>query len=557
MEAVAADIAVAPSRPGTRAWAKLWKRAVAEDSPADLARFGAAFMLFFALDRSVTRLAALSEPDFEAAFLVLRAVQANLSVTALVSVAGLVALILRPSEVLVRWSGLEHGVALRRMLAPAVVLVAWRSSTYDFNFLAGQWHWGDRILVVLVAVGVLARPVFLVPLAIQLRVMSQQFLFPTGQSSTVNLLNFVVFAILAVATVHLLYVVTRNRSTSPVLALLATMIASHFLKAGRGKLSLSWFPDNEIGNLAHASHLVGWLGGTDGEFVDRLAEVASSINTPLLLGTLAVELGGVVAVSHRSVLRAWLAALVTMHVLVFLFTGFWFLSWIVIELGLIAILSRQELRPWVRRATTPLRGLLSVLIVVMIGERLFYPPPLAWLDSPVSVAYVIEATGESGTRYRLAPGDFAPFEEDVAFLHLEFAPRQAIAHGYGAIYSPDLLRDLNQVDDFADLRPIESTLPATDESDREVAADFLIRYLDHVDDGHDRPAFLVPPPPLFWTAAPPPRPQGNDAIVALTVYRITSIHSRPESEPRREPLLIVALDPTGRSSIEWWAPERS
>ncbi len=537
--------------------ARAWKRLVADDSPADLARFGAVFIVFFGLDRSVSRLASLSELDFEAVFLSLRALQSNPVFTVLVFGAGLVALTLRPAEVLVGWSGLEHGVALRRMLAPAVVLVVWRSATYDFNFLAGQWHWGDRILVVLLAIGVVARPVFLVPLAIQLRVMSQQFLFPTGQSSTVNLLNFVVFAILAIAAVHLLYVVSRNRSTSPVLALLATMVASHFLKAGRGKLSLSWFPDNEIGNLAHASHLVGWLGDGGGEFAARLAEVANSVNTPLLLGTLVVELGGIVAVVHRSLLRAWLAALVLMHVLVFLFTGYWFLSWIAIELGLIVILSLPGLRPWVRRGTTPLRGLLSVLIVVVIGERLFYPPPLAWLDSPVSAAYLIEATGQSGALYRLAPGDFAPFEEDLAFLHLEFAPRQAIAHGYGAIYSTDLLDDLNDVDDFDDLRSIESSRPATNASDREVAADFMMRYLDHVGEGHDRPTFLVPPPPLFWTDAPQPRPPADDAIVALAVYRITSIHSRPALGPRRELLLIVALDPTGRSSIQWQAPERS
>ncbi len=289
--------APAPARQPFDAFAH---RFLATDSLADLGRFVAIFAIFFGLDRVTDRLSSLTESETDSPMLVVRALQTHSILAAAVVCLAIVALLARRSEVLVGWSGLEHGVALKRMLIPAVVLLVWRTATYDINFLVERWYAWDRILLVAFAIFAVARPIFLVPLAIMLRVLHQQFYYPLGVSSTANLADYIVMALLAVAAGHLLVVITRRSSTSPTLALLGTMMVSHFFAPGRMKLPMGWLGNNRLGDLAEASYLVGWLGAGDGAFARRLNQLSDSVNTPLLLGTLIVELGAVIAVTRRS-----------------------------------------------------------------------------------------------------------------------------------------------------------------------------------------------------------------------------------------------------------------
>ena len=532
-------------------------RRLGTDSLTDLGRFVAIFVVFFGLDRATGRLSSLTQADTDTNVLVVQALQTNLLLAAVVGAVAVLGFFVRRSELLVGWSGLEHGTALNRMMIPAIILLVWRASTYDINFLVERWYAWDRILLVVLAIAAITRPIFVVPLAFQLRVLHQQFYYPIGLSPTANLADFTVMALLAVAAGHMLFVITRRRSTSPTLALLGTVIASHFFEPGRAKLPLGWLGNNRVGDFAEASHLVGWLGAGDGAFARRFADFADAVNTPLLIGTLIIELGAVVAVAHPKLLRVWLGAAIAMHSMVFVFTGYWFLDWIALELGLLVVLTVPGLSSWVNQNATPVRGLLCAAVVLLVGGRLFNPPPLAWLDSPVSYVYAMEGIGASGNRYSLAASEFAPYEEDLVFMQLEFAPRQAVAFGYGAIYSVDLLRELDAIDTFDELSDIESTYPATQPADRAKAEDFALRFLDHARGGRDRPRLLIAPPPLFWTQAPQPTPTPADPLVGLEVFRVTSIHNHPELGVRRELLLVVGVDQQGQAVIEERGPDES
>lgn len=428
------------------------------DAMTDMAYFVAIFLAFFVVDRSVLALARLPEGDVESSVLVLRALQDHTPI----AIAGLAAFvfcfIFRRPELFIRWNDLEHGQILRQLATPVVVLLAWRYSTYDYNFIAEQWHWIDRILLISLAFAAIARPVFLIPLAFHLRVILQQFLYPVGVSMETNITDLLVMLLLAMACGHLLFVVTRRTATAPSLALTCALLAGHFFRAGRLKLGLEWVADDHIANLALSSYTAGWLGSGDGHAAKRIADIAESINRPILVLSLLIELGVIVAITRPRLFRVWLLGAASFHAAIFIFTGFSFLEWTVMELALFIALTRPGLMNWLQTNWTPAQGVVLALVVVFATPVLFHPPGLAWLDSPVSYGYAVYGIGASGTHYQIDLNELGPFEEDVAFMNFQFAPRLAPVSGYGAAGSVDVFKELEAVGDFDQLSEIETEL---------------------------------------------------------------------------------------------------
>ncbi len=517
----------------------------------EFAGFVATFAAFFAADRLTRSFASLDESEIGSAVLLVRAAAANAPAAIVLLVLFGTALVVRRAELLARWSKLEHGRDLQLLLAPVVFLLVWRAATYDYNYLADQWHVIDRLLLVGFGVGVVVRPVFLFPLAAQLRVINQQLFIPTGASSTQNMADLIVMVLLGVGAAHLLFIATRRAATSAALAVIGTAIASHFFVPGRGKISLGWLEVDSVANLVLASHTVGWLGGSD--WASRLADAATRANPAIKIATLAVELGAVVAVALPRLFRYWLCTAISMHIAVFAMTGFWFGDWIVLEVGLAWLLTRRSTRDWVEQNATPLRALVAVAVVGIAGGRLFHPPNLAWLDSPISYAYRIEAVDGAGRHVTLPPSIFAPFEQDFDFMYLQLAPRRPAAFGYGAIYSADAVRELEDIDDFAQLARYEESLELVEVGTRDHSEAVVVQAVDRWWSGATKPWYLVAPPPRFWTSVSDEGDIDPSDVVTVDIVRVTSIHANPELGFRRERLLELARDGNERAQIVWRA----
>ena len=138
-------------------------------------------------------------------------------------------------------------------------------------------------------------------------------------------------------------------------------------------------------------------------------------------------------------------------------TGFWFLPWIALEVGLLVVLSLPSLRSWVMENATPARGLLAVACVAG-APFLFHPPGLAWLDAPVSSGYEIDAIGVSGAEYHVPASAFAPLSHHIAFDRLQFGPTVAANWRYGAVTTTAHLEALEQITDVDELKAFEATL---------------------------------------------------------------------------------------------------
>lgn len=506
-------------------------RVLGPDTPLDLFMVGAFFVLYLAVDQLTRAMVDLAADDLTRWSLVVACADRRsvlwLGVT--VVAAGVCAVpTLRP-RVAAAWSTLDQGNALRLLVAPLIVLLAWKGVLYPFNFFAGQLHLLDRVALLLLAVAALWRPVFLVPFALEFRVIAAQTIFPFGTEAGRNIDGLPVAIVLLVGTGHLLYLLTGRRATSAVVLAIGSAIAAHFYIPGKGKVMLDWWAVNDISNLPMGAYTAGWLGQTDGAIAAAMSSAFGRFSTPIKLATLVLEVGAVVLVSHRRLLRVGLVAWIGFHVVTFISTGYFFVEWMAAEVGLLSILSvnRADVRAWVDENATWARA--GVAVAATVGAPLlFHPPGLAWIDAPVSYGYRIEAVGESGTIYRLPASTLAPLDEAVMFNRIQFSPTGHLSGAYGAMESGERLEALKAIDDLDSLEAAEANAPKADPARRARSVDLLSEFIISTQDDNarsvNRRLRQLGPPPLFWSSWSDDDYRFDEPLVGLDVQLITSVH---------------------------------
>jgi hypothetical protein len=519
-------------------------RLLAADRAGDLLAVIGLFALFAVIDRWSQALAGISRASVAEPTLVFAAIEARwwlyLPLMALLAIG----FRFRPVQLLVRWTDLHQGVALRRLATALLVVLAWRGALYDVNYLAEQTHTADRLLIVLLAAAAWYRPLLIVPFVIQVRIVNQQFVVPFDTTTSVDVDELLVLALIAIAAVHIRYVATGRDDTAPVVLVITAAIAAHFFGPGRARLALDWYSTTEVSDLPLSSYTAGWRRHGDGSSAQFLAELYRVFHRPVQVATLAIELGAAVALVWRRLTVAWLIAAMVFHLMVFSTMGWWFLDWLVLEIALVALLMAPGLRYWHRTNATPARAALAVLAATAGGPLLFHPPDLAWLDGPVSYGYEIEAIGESGTAYHVPASAFAPHDQELALLRLQLGSTMLATGPYGAVDSPDELARLRSITSFAELRAYEATLgPPT----ITVKSEELVKaFMEHVNRGERHEWLGIGPPSQMWTSRGEPSFDHDEPLTRLEVWRVRSIHDGSEVVEERELVLVLVVNEGGQ-----------
>jgi hypothetical protein len=534
------------AEPGAAQGRRLGSRLLGHDQPIDLAHVTFLFAGYVLLDLATRLLSNTDTSRLSGSALTWGAVETNpLAYLAAASAATLAAW-RWPKRLLSEWTALEQGRMLRAMALAPVAILTWHGSFYEYNFLLEQSHLGDRVLLLLLAIGCVARPMFLAPYALQSLVIAEQFDHPFGTTATQNIDDLLVIVILALASSHLVFVVTGRRQTSPVVLLLSAAVATHFFVPGRSKLAIEWLSTTDLSHLPLSAYVAGWQAQGNAEWAQQMSKLARAGGRPLLLGTLVIELGSVIAVTHFRLMRLWLPVTVLFHVVLFAFTGFWFLSWVAVEIGLLAVLSRRRLRPWLEENLTPARALLTAGVVVLAGTSVFHPPRLAWLDAPVSYGYRIEATGQGGARYTVPISALAPFVQELTFFRLRLADTNPLTGGYGAIGDAARYERLEQITTFDQMIAAEG--PASPE-ERALSQTFMMRFMDHANRRGPMPWSSISPPDPFWTASAEPQFDFQEPIDQLDVFVLRSIQQDGEHMTSSEIVLSLVVGPNGSARV--------
>ncbi len=507
------------------------------------------FAAYLILDRVTHAAARLSGEDVTEPLLLAGAITSNRSTWLITTTGGVAALLCGRARLACRWEAMEHGKVLRLMALGPLVLLAWSSSLYHYNFLAGRWHVADRMLVAGLTAASLYRPLWLIPLVIELRVIAAQFTLPFGTAVGQNIDALLITGLVGLAALYTLHLTMGTRRSSPVILLFSTALASHFFVPGAAKVTLGWIAVDHIWNLPLSAYTAGWMASTSGSWARSTAGLAKAFNQPLLLATLVVEIGAALAVVHTRLLRVWIPLAMILHVLIFAVTGFWFIAWIVLEASLLIVLWRPELRPWTAGHVTPAFGLLAATIVVLGGERLYHPPRLSWLDGPVSYGYALEGTGTSGAAYHVPLSVGAPFQQELSFVRLQLASTGDASAAYGAVGTREAYRHLHTIESFDVLARYERTLPHPAAGPGSASERFMVTLLAHINRHGPDPWFVRPPPTHFWTSRPDPVYAYQEPLARLDVIRVTALHRGTDQLFRRELVLRVDAGRDGTAHV--------
>ncbi len=527
-------------------------RLLASDQPVDLAHAVAVFAVFGVTYAVIRRASAASSTEFDRPVLLVGAAMANPLPFAILAAGAGLAVALRHHRVWCQWSALEGGRVMRNLMAPVAVVLAWQGSLYGYNFVLDSWNAVDRMLVVALAVACWFRPVFLVPLALQSLIIAHQFVTPLESVAGQNIDSLPVLVLVAIAAGHLWFIASGRSDTSPVVLVISAALATHFFLPGKSKLGLDWVTTTDLSNLSLSSYTAGWRGQGDGAWSRQLADLLRPVNRLVLAGTMLVELSAIVAVVHHRVFRLWLPCCVAFHTVLFAITGFWFGWWVVIEVALFVMFTRPGLQSWLGRNATPARALVMVAAVGVGGSPLFHPLGLAWLDASVSYGYRVEAISEYGERQSVPVAAFAPYEQELAFIRARFLPTEPLSAAYGAVGSVAEFHQLQALQTFDEVEALEG--PSDPELVRR-SQEFIVRFVDHVNDNGAPPWWSVlSPPDHFWTGASAPTFDLDEPIARLEVFMLTAIHDGGEPRFRRRLVLAVTTGDDGSAAVTFPDP---
>ncbi len=344
--------------------------------------------------------------------------------------AGLVCLLYRRH---LRWDDLFDGRRIRWVVMATAASLAATAALSSPNYFFDRSYLADRLIVLALLALIWFRPATVILFAVFVVVVGAQFDYPAGGFTWTHrdlLLNsLLLFGILVTLGGGKTARTMRSFFTG-----VCILFICAYVSAAGTKVVLGWAWRENLAYLSVGTHANGWLPGSiSGTVIDAL----NRLRWVLIPLTLIVEIGSLLLLAGRRVALFVLPALFGLHVFIFLASGINFLtSW-----GLLLVAVWVYLALGGRafgRARLTLVAL--TLVLAFVSPWLFGTYRLAWLDTPYSYAYQLEAVGQDGTRYRVDLGDMAPY--DVLFVHnflsyLSAAPT-VDTFAWGATESPSL-----------------------------------------------------------------------------------------------------------------------
>ena len=379
------------------------KHRLQEGSP--LARIGALLVVFLLIHEIVLRTTRLGSASYAEPILALELLAQPLSLGVLA--AGLA--LARFGSLLCAWDALEHGARLRWFVLALAVLVVWPFTAYGYNYYLDQGHYLDRALLLALLALSFWRPVFVIPLIALVYTSMWQIAEP-GLGGTVYQHKLQVLKVLelfaAWLVVHALVGAARAQD---LVFMCCCAIAGSYWQAGLAKLQLGWLAYGQLHHALLSAYAHGWLGQLAPERIVSLSEQIALLDRPMQLFVLVIEAGCIAFLWRRRLSLGLLICLIVFHAGVLALYGFFFWTWMGLDLALLVLLAR-DLKAR-RYAIYDRPHLLLSIPLIGLAGLWFKPPALGWFDTVLSHTYRIEVIGESGRRYSLPPQFLSPYED--------------------------------------------------------------------------------------------------------------------------------------------------
>ena len=415
-----------------------------------------------------------------------------------------------------RWSDFGHGPVLRGFVVFAAAILVWPFVTQGYNPYLGQEHLLDAIIVTALLVWLWFRPVVIFPLTLLLAVMLWRLIVPSiGGSILAHKLQ--VFHVLSLfCAVALVHALTGWRNWCEFVFLTACLIAGAYFTAALAKIELGWWELDQLYLLPVSAYGHGWLHSLGPAGIGELSSQLRPLDVWLRWAVLGLESSCLVFLFSRRLSLGLLIALIGFHIGVLALYGFFFWTWILIDLGFIVLLLKSDdvLRASGNRLTA---GMLSAALIAS-SPYWAKPPVLGWFDTGLSYNYRFVALGASGRSYVLHPGYFSPYEDVFTMTAFSYLPvgHSVLTGAYGVTKNKAVAKSILRAKSAEEIFELERTLGTVRFNAANTAR--LVQFIEvFVRRKNSRPAggfslSVLAPPPQFISLRAGVNDTGSDPI---------------------------------------------
>lgn len=443
-----------------------------------------------------------------------------------------------------RWSDFARGQALRGFITIVAGISVWTHATSDVNLYFNQVYLIDRLLLIVLAAGVVWRPAFVLPFLWLLFGFLWQYDYPLITQYPWTDMNMLLAAMALMGAFVVVRMVAGFRNTDIYLFVLVCIIASFYWGSGLGKAELNWISHPHLNYLIGGAYANGWLSFMPATTIAAIALSAAPMALPLMLFTLVVEWGSVLILARRWTTLAFIAGFICFHLGVFAFTGMLFWKWIVLEVVLVALF-------FAKRAQMPaIYGpgwfMLSVLLIA-ISALWVRPVNLSWYDTRAAYVFGYRGIAKSGRVYELPIQTFTPYADMFTLGIFEYInPKPQLLHIWNVTVNREVASRLVQpIDANAFFAYEEEKNIVHYDAGRAALFDkFMQQTMRHLNARGSKasPFSFAQPPAHLWTLPRSPIFSGQEELVRVEVYQRTWLLSEGDMRIIRErPIREVAI----------------
>lgn len=423
------------------------------------------------------------------------------------------------------WQIFQHGRSLRLFVTAVAVVLTWIYTTYSINFYYNQSHWLDRVLLIILCLGVYWRPVVVFPFLLMAVAIISQFNYPLQVGFDRPTDNLLLYTLLLFCGYFTFFALTDIRNPAGFLFLTICLIAGQYWYPGLGKLELNWFAHGNVYLILANAYTHGWLAFMPVDTLSEMTIFFSQWDSMMVISTAIVEIGALFCFWRLKVLKFFFVGWISFHCGVFILTGFFFWKWILLEIIFWVIFLRKQ-----NPIVTPLFNWRYFAISVVLIAAIPYwakPAKLAWYDTNLAYTYRLSGLDNQQRQIDLPPSFFAPYDAHFIFGDFDYLTEiPQLVGPYGASQTASISRALNAAQIPGDIFALEAEKKIRTPESAKIKRfeNYIKTTAGNYSHRQDKALWLnwLQPPATFWSFAEKVPLTGKEQPVAIKITQVTS-----------------------------------
>ena len=337
------------------------------------------------------------------------------------------------------WNQFELAFVLKPFILILAGILFWEQAFSDYDFYLNTNSNIEKTILVISFVLLFFNPIFIVVFLTQsyLIWLSHQFVLGSFHFTDIR----PAYEIITLFVSFLFVKRFRKIHTKVFLLLALSLHASNYFIPGISKIEISpngweWIFLNQLSNLFVSSFINGWLGFLDQNTIINISYLIDKVEFLFSPISVLIEISAIMLLIHKRASIFLIVGFQLLHLGIFLASGIFFWSWMIVNFGLIFIL--RKLPEDTLDFLYLKKNKALFIFLVVLSPLIYQPSALAWWDSRLNTTYDFILTTENEKKIKFNRNDFGPYDMIFSQNRFYYASNEKVLNGtYGVLQNND------------------------------------------------------------------------------------------------------------------------